>query len=82
MFLPVRMAMAEAIQFDGEARFFAIKIKAVNAFWMLSPKLITRETPVTQPAPHEFFRPSFLFAECAGTFGIGHDENVRVLMKK
>ena len=80
--LPVRMAVAEAVQFDGETCFFAIEVEIVNAFGMLSAELITGEASITQPAPHELLSPGFLFTECASAFGVGHDENARFSVKK
>ena len=34
------------------------------------------EPVVAQPAPHEFFRPGFIFAKLAGAFDVGHDGNM------
>jgi len=61
-----------AIQFDIQFRFLAKEIKVVNADGMLATKLVVGKTAATQPAPHELFRPSFIFAKLAGAFGVGH----------
>ncbi len=75
--LLIRMAVTKTVQLHDEARFFAKEIKIVNSFRMLTSEFVAGETPVTQPAPHKLFRPSFLFAECPGVFDIGHDEKVK-----
>ena len=43
---------------------------------MLAAELVAAEPPVAQPAPHEFFRPGFVFAKLAGSSGFGHDWNL------
>jgi len=80
--LPTGMPVTKAILFDGKARFFTKEIEIVNAFGMLPVEFVTGETPVTQPAPHEFFRPGLLFADCASTLGVGHDQKVNAAAKK
>ncbi len=52
--------MTGAVQFDRQPCFLAKEIQIVNAFGMLAAKLVLAETSVTQPAPHELFRPRFL----------------------
>jgi len=49
---------------------------------MLAAEFVTAEAPVAQPAPHELFRPGFLFAECASAFDNGHGEKVKDMAKK
>lgn len=82
MFLLAGMAVAKPVQFDSEARFFAKEIEIVNPFRMLTAEFVAGKTPITQPAPHEFFRPSFFFAERASAFGVGHDEKVKDTTQK
>jgi len=80
--LPVGMAVPRTVELDGKARFFAKEIEMVNSFWMLAAEFVTAEAPVAQPAPHELFRPGFLFAECASAFDNGHGEKVKDMAKK
>ena len=82
MHLLAKMTVAEAVHFDGEARFFAKEIEIVNVFGMLPTEFVPTETPVTQPTPHELFRPGFFFAEYAGAFDIGHEEKVKDTAQK
>ena len=69
--------MLAAIQFDVQCRLLAKEIKVVDADGMLTAKLVAAETPSAQPAPHEFFRPRFIFAKLAGALDVGHDANLR-----
>lgn len=68
--------MAETIKFNSEAGFLAKEIEIVITFRMLATEFVITKTPVTQPAPHEFFRPGFFFTKRTGTCDIGHDEKV------
>jgi hypothetical protein len=70
-----------AVQLEVQHRLFAKEIQIVNADGMLAAKFIAAETAVTQPAPHEFFRPSFLFAKLAGAFDIGHEVRIKYPVK-
>jgi hypothetical protein len=72
MFPLVGKTMVAAVQLEVQHRLFAKEIQIVNADGMLAAKFIAAETAVAQPAPHEFFRPGFLFAKLAGAFGVGH----------
>ena len=65
-----------AVEFDGEAGFAAVKIQKVNPDRMPPTKFVGAESPVTQPTPHEFFRPSRLPAQRAGAVGVGHGRTV------
>ena len=65
-----------AVEFDGEAGFAAVKIQKVNPDRMPPTKFVGAESPVTQPTPHEFFRPSRLLAQRAGAVGVGHGRTV------
>ena len=40
---------------------------------MLAAEFIMAESLVTQPAPHQFFRPRFGLTELSGAFDFGHD---------
>jgi hypothetical protein len=64
--LLVRKSVTAAVQLDRQIRLFAREIQIVIAFGMLTTKLVAAEPPVTQPAPHEFFRPRFLLPQRAG----------------
>ena len=72
----IRMPVMPAVEFDGEACLSAIKVEGVCADRKLPTKFIGAESPVAQPAPHEFFSPSLLLSQNACERGVGHDENV------
>jgi hypothetical protein len=65
-----------AVQFDIQFRLLAKEIKVVNADGMLTAEFVAVEPSVTQPAPHELFRPRFIVAKLAGAFDVGHDGNL------
>jgi len=77
MFLLVGMTVPKTVQLNGEARFFTIEIKIVNSFRMLAAEFVTREMTVAQPAPYEFFCPSFLFAKYPSAFDVGHGKKIK-----
>ena len=55
-----------SVQFNGEAGFHAIEIEVVNPARVIAPKLVGAEAPVTQPTPHELFRPCLLLPQYTG----------------
>jgi len=66
-----------AIQFDVQLRFFAKEIQIKIAQRMLPAEFVAAESPITQPAPHEFFSPRFNLAEFAGAFNFGHVGSIK-----
>jgi hypothetical protein len=74
--LLVGKTMLATIEFNGQFCFLTKEIQTVNAERMLATEFIANEPPITQPVPHEFFRPRFLFAKLPGAFNIGHAENL------
>ena len=52
-----------AIQLNIQFRIFAKEIQIVDPDGMLAAKFVAAKATVTQPAPDEFFRPRFLFAQ-------------------
>ena len=52
-----------AVQLNIQFRLLTKEIQMVNADGMLAAKFVVAEATVTQPAPDEFFRPRFLFAQ-------------------
>jgi len=73
MFALVGKTMLAAIEFHVQLRLLAKEIQIVNAQRMLAAELVAAEPPVTQPAPHQFFRPGFIFAKLAGADDVSHD---------
>jgi hypothetical protein len=71
MFSLVGKTMLAAVQFNVQFRLLAKEIKVVNAEWMLAAELVAAESSVTQAAPHDLFRPRFLFAKLASVFSVG-----------
>jgi len=65
-----------AIQFNIQLRFLTKEIQMVNAARMLAAKLVAGKPPVTQPAPHQLFRPGIILAKLAGAGDVGHDGNL------
>jgi hypothetical protein len=76
------MPMVSTVKFNGEAGFHAEEIKVVNPARVIASELVTAESPVAQPTPHEFFRPSLLLPQCAGAVRIGHGKKVMRLLWK
>src|ERR1700690_1826255 len=76
MFAPVGKTVLAAIQFHIQFRLLAKEIKMVYADRMLAAEFVAGETPVTQPAPDNFFRPCFFFAKLASAFDVGHNANL------
>jgi len=74
--LLIGMPVSTAVEFNGEPRFFAEKIKVVNSNRMSSPKFVGAESPVTQPTPDELFRPRRFLAQSAGAFDVGHGQTI------
>ena len=77
MLLLLRMTVTRAIDFDGKPGFFAKEIQLVRAHRMLSAKLTTGETPVSQPTPQELFSPCFSLAKLSRSRAVGHERSVR-----
>jgi len=75
-FALVGKSVLAAIQFHIQFRFLSKEIEIVNAERVLAAEFVAAEPPVTQPAPHEFFRPRFLFAKLAGAGNVGHAGNL------
>ncbi len=57
--------MLTAIQFDVEKCFHAEEIKDVRTKLMLSPKLVSRKTTISQPSPKEFLSPRITLSQIA-----------------
>jgi len=74
--LLVGMPVPAAVEFDGEAGFATIEVQKLFPNGMSATEFVGAESPVTQPAPYELFRPGGFLAQCAGAFGVGHGENV------
>jgi len=66
-----------AVQFDVQFRLLAKEIQIIVSQRMLATKLVCSEPPVTQPTPHQLFRPSFNLTKLAGALNIGHGANLR-----
>ena len=65
-----------AVQFDIQFRLLTKEIKMVNSDWVLAAKFIAAEATIAQPAPDQFFRPSFILAKLAGSLDVGHGANL------
>jgi len=65
--------MLTAVHLNVQFRLLTKEVQVVNAEWMLAAKFIAAESPGAQPAPDQFFRPSFTLAKLAGAFDVGHD---------
>ena len=76
MFALVGKAVLAAIQFDVQFRFLAKEIENVFSDGMLAAKLVAAEPPVTQPMPHQLFRPSVILAKLPRTLDVGHNGNL------
>ena len=72
----IRMTMVTTIYFDVQPRLFAKEVEIVNAGRMLPAEFVAAEPAVTQPAPHEIFRPGFHLAKLAGALSVGHVGNL------
>lgn len=72
-----RLPVMAAIKFDGETGFHAVEIEVVNPTRMIASKLVSAETTILQPTPHEFFSPCLLLAQRAGAICVGHDGNIK-----
>ena len=71
-----RMPVVSTIEFNGEAGFHAVEIEVVNPARMVASKLVTAESPGSQPTPHEFFRPRLFLPQRAGTGCVGHGRSL------
>lgn len=65
-------SVMSTIQFNREACFHTIEVEEVNPAGMIAPEFVGAEASVSQPTPHEFFRPSRLLSQSAGAFSVGH----------
>ena len=72
-----RMPMMSAVEFDRETGFHAVEVEVVNSTRVVATEFVGAETPVTQPTPHELFRPSLLLALSAGAGCIGHGGSLK-----
>ena len=52
-----------AVQLNIQFRFFTKEIQVVVTERVLAAKFIATEAAISQPPPHQLFRPGFLFAE-------------------
>lgn len=68
-----RKTVLASVQLDIQFSFFAEKIQVIITERMLTAEFVAIETPITQPAPQEFLRRSFLFAKVTSQLYIGHD---------
>jgi hypothetical protein len=67
-----RMAMLESVELNRQPGLLAEEVQNVFSGGMLASELVAGETPVPQPTPNEFLRPSGFLAERAGEVGAGH----------
>jgi len=72
-----RMPMMSAVEFDRETGFHAVEVEVVNSTRVVATEFVGAGTPVTQPTPHELFRPSLLLALSAGAGWIGHGRSLK-----
>ena len=76
MGLLVRMSVMAAVELDRETGCAAVEIEEVGADGMPTAELVGAESPVTQPAPHEFLCPRRLLAQGAGAVDVSHESSV------
>src|SRR5581483_8038008 len=56
---PAGMPMTTAVHFDGQRCFMAIEVDHIIAERKLTAKLVSAESAIAQPTPHQLFGPGW-----------------------
>ena len=66
-------AVLSTVQFNRKTCLAAVEIEEVFPNRKTAAELVSAETSVAQPTPHQFLSPSRLLPQSAGAVGVGHD---------